>query len=106
MSGLVQWIHFSPLHCKKKVSGFPVAAGMSLTKLSAAENNLIIPGHGESGTVSDIPAGDGKTANLFSQCTLLFQSIMIQSEEAQFSPSSHAHVQSYKSNPVLQSSIV
>jgi hypothetical protein len=37
---------------------------MSLTKLSLAGNNLIIPGQRE----FDIPAGDGKTANLFSQC--------------------------------------
>ncbi len=36
---------------------FPSPAGMSLTKLSLAGNNLNL--------VSDIPAGDGKTANLF-----------------------------------------
>jgi hypothetical protein len=38
---------------------------MSLTELSLAGNNLIIPGQGEFGTVSDIPPWDGKTANLF-----------------------------------------
>ncbi len=41
---------------------------MSLTKLSMAGNNLIIPlfpsGEGF-GLVSDIPAGDGKMANYF-----------------------------------------
>ncbi len=46
---------------------FPYPAGMSLTKLSLAGNNLIIPDHGEFG-ISDIPAGDGKIANLFLQC--------------------------------------
>ncbi len=35
------------LHCKKRLSIFPSPAGMSLTKLSVAGNNLIIPGHGE-----------------------------------------------------------
>ncbi len=38
---------------------------MSLTKLSLAGNNLIIPAHEEFG---DIPAGDEKTAILFLQC--------------------------------------
>ncbi len=38
---------------------------MSPTKLSLAENNLIIPIHEEKSLVSDIPAGDGKTANFF-----------------------------------------
>ncbi len=33
----------------KKVSDFPAQAGMSLAKLSLAENNLIIPRHGEFG---------------------------------------------------------
>jgi hypothetical protein len=42
---------------------------MSLTKLSLAGNNLIIPGRRAS-LVSDIPAGDGKIANLFLQCTV------------------------------------
>jgi hypothetical protein len=40
---------------------------MPQAKLSLAGNNLIIPGQGEFG-VSDIPAGDGKIANLFLQC--------------------------------------
>jgi hypothetical protein len=58
-----------PLHCWKRLAIFPFPAGMSLTKLSLAVNNLIIPGQGEL-LVSDIPAGEGKTANLFLQCTL------------------------------------
>jgi len=32
------------LHCKKRLAVFPSPAGMSLTKLSLAGNNLIIPG--------------------------------------------------------------
>jgi hypothetical protein len=46
------------LHCKKRLSFFPSPAGMSLTKLSQAGNNLII-------LVSDNLAGDGKKENLF-----------------------------------------
>ncbi len=38
-------------------------AGMSLTKLSQAGKNVIIPSM--ESFVSDIPAGDGKPANLF-----------------------------------------
>jgi hypothetical protein len=40
---------------------------MSFTRLSLEGINLIIPVQGE--LVSDIPAGDGKTANLFLQFT-------------------------------------
>jgi hypothetical protein len=40
---------------------------MSLTKLSLAGNNQILPGQ-EEFMVSDIPAGDGNIANLFLQC--------------------------------------
>jgi hypothetical protein len=39
-------------------------------QLSLVGNNLIIPGQGEF-AVSDIPAGDGKIANLFLQCTYI-----------------------------------
>jgi hypothetical protein len=39
---------------KKRLAVFPSPTGMSLTKLSLAGNKL-----------SDITAGDGKTANLF-----------------------------------------
>jgi hypothetical protein len=35
------------IHCKKSLSFFPSPAGMSLTKLSLAVNNLIIPFQGE-----------------------------------------------------------
>jgi hypothetical protein len=44
---------------------------MSLTKLSLAENNLIIPAM--ESLVSDIPGGDGKIDNLFLQCMDLRQ---------------------------------
>jgi hypothetical protein len=40
---------------------------MSLTKLSLAGNNLIIPGQGE--LVSDIPAGTGKLIAFYSVCS-------------------------------------
>ncbi len=55
-------------HCKKKLAVFPTPAGMSLIKLSLGGKNLIISVQGE--LVSDIPAGDGKTANHFLKCTL------------------------------------
>ncbi len=42
------------LHCKKRLLIFLSPAGMSLTKLFLAGS-----------LVSDIPPGDGKTANLF-----------------------------------------
>jgi hypothetical protein len=35
------------LYTVKKVSNFPFTTGMSLTKLSLAGKNLIIPGQGE-----------------------------------------------------------
>ncbi len=44
---------------------------MSKTKLSLAENNLIIPAL--ESLVSDIPAGDGKIDDLFLQWTDLRQ---------------------------------
>jgi hypothetical protein len=37
------------MHCKKGLSIFPSPGGMSLTKLSLAGKNLIIPGQGEFG---------------------------------------------------------
>ncbi len=52
------------LHCKKRLAIFPSSAGMSLSKLSLAGNNLIIPLQGEFG-YSDDPAGDGKITNPF-----------------------------------------
>ncbi len=47
---------------------FQSPAGMSLIKLSQEGNNLITPSQGEFG---DIPAEDGKTADLFLQCSKL-----------------------------------
>jgi hypothetical protein len=55
------------LHRKKKVSDFPVPSRDVTTKLSLAGNNYIIPRRGEFSVISDIPAGDGKIANLFVQ---------------------------------------
>jgi hypothetical protein len=55
------------LHCKKRLTIFPPLAGMSITKLSLAGNNLIFPALRES-LVSDISAGDGKIAIHFLQC--------------------------------------
>jgi hypothetical protein len=37
------------LHCKKRLAIFPSPARMSLTKLSLAGKNVIIPGQGEFG---------------------------------------------------------
>jgi hypothetical protein len=37
------------IHCKKRLSFFLFPAGMSLTKLFMAGNNLSIPGQGEFG---------------------------------------------------------
>jgi hypothetical protein len=51
---LIQFALFSavlspPPHCKKNLTNFPTPAGMTLTKLSLAGNNLIIPGQGDIG---------------------------------------------------------
>jgi hypothetical protein len=55
------------LHCKKELAIFPSPAGMSLTKLSLGgkKTKLFPP---RKSLISDIPAGDGKTANSFLQC--------------------------------------
>ncbi len=53
------------LHCKKRLANFQSPAGMSLTKLSVAGNNL--PGR----VLLVTTAGDGKIANLLLQCTVL-----------------------------------
>jgi hypothetical protein len=50
------------IHFKKKVSNFPVPS-RDVTKL-----NYFPPGRVWLVTFSDIPAGDGKIANLFLQC--------------------------------------
>jgi hypothetical protein len=47
---------------------FPSPAGMSLTKLSLVGKNSFPT---REGLVSDIPAGAGKIANLFLQCTVV-----------------------------------
>jgi hypothetical protein len=52
------------LHCKKRLAVFPSPAGVSLTKLSLAGNNLF---PARETLVSDIPAGDGENDN-FLQC--------------------------------------
>ncbi len=62
----LQWYVSSIVCTKKRSAVFPSQGGMSPTKLSLAGNNLIIPGQEE--LVSEILAGDGKTANLFLQC--------------------------------------
>ncbi len=63
------------IHCIKGLAVFPSPAGMSLTKLSLMGNNLLFPA--KESLISDIPAGDGKTANLFLQCTLLDSNLFI-----------------------------
>ncbi len=59
------------IHSKKSLAIFPSLAKMSLTKLSLAENNLIIPGQGEFG-YSDILTGTGKSLTFFWQCSVLY----------------------------------
>jgi hypothetical protein len=54
------------IHCIKRLSIFPSPAGISLTKLSLAGNNL---------NFSDIPAGDGNIVDLFLQCTVQYGSV-------------------------------
>ncbi len=46
--GLSVYLHWQ-VHCKKRLVIFPSPAGMSLTKLSLAGNNLFILGQGEFG---------------------------------------------------------
>ncbi len=55
---------------KKNISDFPVPCqtGMSLTKLFLTGNNLIFLAR--ESLVSDIPAWEGKMANLFLQCAV------------------------------------
>ncbi len=53
------------IHCKKRLAIFPSPAGMSLTKLSLAGNNLIIPAQGGFGKWNH-----GKIDNLFLQCIM------------------------------------
>jgi hypothetical protein len=59
------------IHCKKAYRFFPSPAGMSLTKLSQAGNNLIIPGQGQVGYwLVTSRLGYRKNGNLFLQCIL------------------------------------
>ncbi len=60
------------MHRKKKVREFPVPSRDVTTKLSLGGNNdviteLFLP---RGSLVSDIPAGEGKLANLFLRCVL------------------------------------
>ncbi len=74
------------LHCKKRLAILPSPAGMSHTKLSLAGNYLVFPPR--ESLVSDIPAGDGKTADLFYSvltaklfCTWRFKSYRTREEK-------------------------
>ncbi len=51
------------LHCKNRLAIFPSPGGMSPNKLSLAGNKKSFLA--KTSLVSDIPAGDGKIANLF-----------------------------------------
>ncbi len=53
------------LHCKKRLAVFPSPAGMSLTKLSLARNNRIIPLQGEFGGLVTSRLGTGKRITFF-----------------------------------------
>jgi hypothetical protein len=65
---LNQWLRSKMCkHCKKRLGVFLSPAGMSLTKLSLARNNKIVPAR--ESLVIDFPAGDRKIANFFLQCT-------------------------------------
>ncbi len=58
----------APVHCKKKVSNFPVPSLDFNDHWPIPSWPVIIklfPARGVSSLVSDIPAGDGKIANLF-----------------------------------------
>jgi hypothetical protein len=60
------------LHTVKKVHEFPVSSRDVTNQTPPGQEqfsyDVIIPAQGEFG--SDIPAGDGKLANLFLRCTL------------------------------------
>jgi hypothetical protein len=63
------------LHCKNMLAVFPSPAGMPLPKLSLDGNNFPV----QESLVSGIPAGDGKTAIFFLQCTTRLDFILFQS---------------------------
>jgi hypothetical protein len=52
------------VHCKKRFAIFPTPAGISLTKLSLAGNNLIIPNQGRVCSVTS-RMGKGKSLTFF-----------------------------------------
>jgi hypothetical protein len=54
---------YNQIHCKKRLTIFPSPFGMSLTKLSLEGNKELF--QARESLVNDIPAGDGKLANLF-----------------------------------------
>ncbi len=61
------------LHCKKRLAVFPSPAGMSLTKLSLARNNLLInlfPAM--ESLVSDIPDEDAIAIIFFTVCLYFY----------------------------------
>ncbi len=55
------------VHCKKRLAVFPSPAGMSLTKLSLAGNNLIYSRPGRAWFVTSW-LGTGKSVTFFLQC--------------------------------------
>ncbi len=57
-------------HCKKRLAVFLSPAGMSLTKLSLDGTGINKWFPSRESLVCDIPAGDGKTSNLFLQWAL------------------------------------
>ncbi len=68
ISDVVQVSVGDVLHCNKKVSHFPVPSqDVNNQTLPCGEKIYLSPAR--ESLVSDIPAGDGKMANLFLQCT-------------------------------------
>jgi hypothetical protein len=63
-----EFIHAEMHHCKKRLSFFPSPAGLSLTKLSLARNNLIFSRPGRVWLVTS-QLGTGKTLTF---CTVHF----------------------------------
>jgi hypothetical protein len=56
------------IHCKKELAIFPSCRDVTDQTLSGREKTKLFPPR--KSLISDIPAGDGKTANSFSQCRL------------------------------------
>jgi hypothetical protein len=68
-SSLPTPLYSPPLHCKKRLAVFPSPTGMSLTKLSLARNNLIIPAQGGFG--KGHPGWGQENRKPFLQCTFV-----------------------------------